>query len=125
MRGFTDRHPGARITLAEGDLVRTLDHGLQPVRWVGARRLSAAELAAAEKLRPIRIRAGALGPGTPRADLLVSPQHRVLVRSRIAQRMFGTDEVLVAAKQLLQIDGIDNDNRPQGVEASPYNVFGS
>lgn len=25
----------------------------------------------------------------------------------------------------LQIDGIDNDNRPQGVEASPYNVFGS
>ncbi len=99
--------PRAVETLAEGDLVRTLDHGLQPVRWVGARRLSAAELAAAEKLRPIRIRAGALGPGTPRADLLVSQQHRVLVRSRIAQRMFGTDEVLVAARQLCQLAGID------------------
>ena len=99
--------PRAVETLVEGDLVRTLDHGLQPVRWVGARRLSAAELAAAEKLRPIRIRAGALGPGTPRADLLVSPQHRVLVRSRIAQRMFGTDEVLVAARQLCQLAGID------------------
>ncbi|WP_052175044.1 Hint domain-containing protein [Paracoccus sanguinis] len=99
--------PRAVETLAEGDLVRTLDHGLQPVRWVGARRLSAAELAAAEKLRPIRIQAGALGPGTPRADLLVSPQHRVLVRSRIAQRMFGTDEVLVAARQLCQLAGIN------------------
>ena len=35
------------------------------------------------------------------ADLTVSPQHRVLVRSRTAQKVFGTDEVLVAAKQLL------------------------
>ena len=31
----------------------------------------------------------------------------MLVRSRIAQRMFGADEVLVAAKQLCQIDGIE------------------
>ena len=45
--------------------------------------------------------------GTPAADLVVSPQHRVLVRSAIAQRMFGTDEVLVAAKQLCLLDGID------------------
>ena len=38
---------------------------------------------------------------------ITSPQHRVLVRSRIAQKIFGTDEVLVAAKQLCQLDGID------------------
>ena len=31
----------------------------------------------------------------------------MLVRSKIAQKMFGTNEVLVAAKQLCQIDGID------------------
>ena len=31
----------------------------------------------------------------------------MLVRSKIAQKMFGTDDVLVAAKQLCQIDGID------------------
>ncbi|MFO1140216.1 MAG: Hint domain-containing protein [Paracoccus sp. (in: a-proteobacteria)] len=93
--------------LAPGDLVQTRDHGLQPIRWAGKRVLSPAELAANPKLRPIRIRKGALGRGLPAADLVVSPQHRVLVRSRIAQRMFGADEVLVAAKQLCQIDGIE------------------
>ncbi|WP_299911780.1 Hint domain-containing protein [uncultured Paracoccus sp.] len=44
---------------------------------------------------------------TATADLVVSPQHRIVVRSRIARTMFGADEVLVAAKQLCQIEGID------------------
>lgn len=92
--------------LAAGDLVRTRDAGLQPVRWVGRRVLTRADLDSAPHLRPIRIRAGALGAGTPSADLIVSPQHRVLVRSRIAQEMLGAPEVLVAAKQLLAVEGI-------------------
>lgn len=99
--------PVAVEDLKVGDLVRTRDNGLQPIRWIGSRRLGRAGLAAKPNLRPIRIRAGALGTGTPSADLLVSPQHRILVRSRIAQRMFSTAEVLVAAKQLLQLDGIE------------------
>ncbi|RDW12051.1 Hint domain-containing protein [Paracoccus thiocyanatus] len=41
------------------------------------------------------------------SDLVVSPQHRILLRSRAALRMFGTNEILAAAKQLLQIDGVD------------------
>lgn len=93
--------------LAVGDLVATQDSGLQPIRWIGRRTLDAATLAAHPKLRPVRIRKGALGAGLPEADLIVSPQHRILVRSRIAQKMFGTAEVLVAAKQLCQLDGID------------------
>ncbi|SDE50498.1 Hemolysin-type calcium-binding repeat-containing protein [Paracoccus isoporae] len=92
--------------LAVGDLVETRDAGLQPIRWIGRRHLDAATLAAHPHLRPIRIRAGALGAGLPERDLIVSPQHRMLVRSKIAQRMFGTDEVLVAAKQLCRIEGI-------------------
>ncbi len=103
----TARGPVAASDLVVGDMVRTRDAGFQPVRWVGQRRLSAARLAQARNLVPIRIKAGALGANTPATDLVVSPQHRVLVRSRIAQKMFGVDEVLVAAKQLLQIDGID------------------
>lgn len=102
--------------LQVGDLVRTRDHGLQPVRWIGGRALDKVDLAVAPKLRPIRIAAGALGAGAPTQDLLVSPQHRVLVRSSIAQRMFGSDEVLVAARQLLSLDGVEE----MSVEAIEY-----
>ena len=104
---LTARGPVPAGKLAVGDQVQTRDAGLQPIRWIGQRSLGAAELEAAPNLRPIRIRAGALGRSTPDADLIVSPQHRVLVRSKIAQKMFGADEVLVAAKQLLPVEGID------------------
>lgn len=50
---------------------------------------------------PVIIGAGALGPGMPVRDLRVSQQHRILVRGPIAQRMFGSAEVLVPAKALL------------------------
>lgn len=89
-----------------GDLVLTLDRGAQPIRWIGSRKLDI-ELACIPRLRPVRIRADALGAGVPKADLLVSPQHRVLLRSRIAARMFGAAEVLAAAKSLLGLDGIE------------------
>lgn len=93
--------------LAVGDLVETADNGLQPVRWIGSRTLDAVDLAAMPRLRPIRIRKGALGDRLPRRDLLVSPQHRMMVRSAIAQKLFGTDEVLVAAKHLVGLDGVE------------------
>ncbi len=94
-------------SLVVGDLVETADHGFQPLRWIGARTLGELELLQRRNLRPIRIAAGALGSGLPERDLLVSPQHRMLVQSKIAMRMFGKSEVLVAAKQLLLIDGVD------------------
>ena len=96
-------------TLKVGDRVATLDQGVQTVRWVGRRPLSVPTLLRYPKLRPILIPAGSLGPGIPTRDLHVSPQHRILVRSRIAQRMFDTDEVLVAAKQLVGVNGIRTD----------------
>ena len=94
-------------TLKVGDEVLTRDNGYQAIRWIGSTRVSAAALARRPELRPIRISAGALAANVPSADLLVSPQHRVLVRSKIAMRVFGAMEVLVPAKQLMQIDGID------------------
>ncbi|MFD1882342.1 Hint domain-containing protein [Paracoccus pacificus] len=92
--------------LRVGDVVETVDHGRKPVQWFDSRRLDAATLAEAPHLRPIRIAAGALGRGLPQREMLVSPQHRVLVHSRIAQRMFCVEEVLVAAKNLLALPGI-------------------
>jgi hypothetical protein len=89
-----------------GDLVATLDEGLQRVRWVGFRRLDAVDLDANPNLRPVRIEAGALGHGRPVRDLLVSPQHRVLVRARVVERMFATPETLVPAGKLVDMPGI-------------------
>ena len=87
--------------LRVGDLVETADHGPQPVRWIGGRVVPAAGAAG-----PIAIAPGALGEGLPRADLVVSPQHRVLVASAVASRMTGQAQVLVPAKQLLGLPGI-------------------
>lgn len=100
---------GARAIedLQEGDLVLTRDNGLQAIRWIGSVTFSAVEMEAQPNLRPIRIRANVLGANTPEKDLEVSPQHRILVRSKIAQHMFGTDEVLIGAKHLSEVDGID------------------
>ena len=98
--------PGARIatpggarpveTLAVGDLVVTRDHGLQPIRWIGRRTLPAIGRHA-----PIRIRPGRI-IGQER-DLIVSPQHRMLIKSHLTQLFFGESEVLVAARHL--VDG--------------------
>ncbi len=103
----TDRGLRPVEALRIGDVVQTLDHGLQPLRWIGHRHMDAAILAAKPNLRPIRIKAGALGENTPARDLVVSPQHRILLKSKIAIRMFDTQEILVPAKQLLAVDGID------------------
>lgn len=92
--------------LAPGDLVLTLDHGPQPLRWIGRRHLSAAELAAQLRFAPIRISAGALAPGLPERDLCVSPQHRMLLTGPAARRIGGSREILVAAKHLCGLPGI-------------------
>ena len=102
--------------LAVGDAVMTMDAGYQPIRWIGARRLSRAELAANPRLTPIRIRAGALGRNLPERDLVVSHQHRILVRSHVALRLFDSAEVLIPANKLLTLPGIDIAWDADGVE---------
>ncbi|MEM7176224.1 MAG: Hint domain-containing protein [Pseudomonadota bacterium] len=88
--------------LRAGDLVLTADRGAQPVRWIRSSRVIATG-----KQAPVRIRQGALGQGLPARDLMVSRQHRVLIRSAIVQRMFGAHEVLLPAIRLVGLPGID------------------
>ncbi len=71
----TARGPVPAAALREGDLVRTLDGGWQPVRAVLRRWFPATELAADPALRPVRIAAGAFGRGLPVRDMRVSLQH--------------------------------------------------
>jgi len=97
--------------LREGDAVVTKDNGAQEIQWIGSRRMTGARLFALPKLRPIRIRSGALGPDWPRQELVVSPEHRVLVRGQVAQALFNTPEVLVSARQLENGGSVVSDYR--------------
>ena len=81
--------------LKAGDLVRTRDDGLQPVRWIGRR-----SVPAEGTMAPVRISANTLGQ---HEALSVSPQHRILLRNAHAELLYGSSEVLVAARDL--IDG--------------------
>ncbi len=98
------------------DPVMTLDNGIQHIRWIGMQSVRARTLQANMNLHPIHIPASALAPGLPTADLRVSPQHRILVRSKIAERMFQDKEVLVAAKQLIGLNGIYVDDSAMRVD---------
>ncbi|WP_135507438.1 Hint domain-containing protein [Roseovarius aestuariivivens] len=109
--------PGTRIAtptgerlvedLREGDRIITRDNGLQEIRWVGRRDLTGSELRTAPHLKPILIRAGALGRGLPERDMMVSPQHRLLISNERSALYFEDREVLAAAKHLTGIEGVD------------------
>jgi hypothetical protein len=88
-----------------GDLVLTADGAVAPVRWMGRRTLQAfgpEGYLRADPLRvmPIRIRAGALGAGLPERDLLVSPDHAILI-----------DDILVQAGALVNGFSVVRENR--------------
>lgn len=87
--------------LREGDLVLTKDNGPQPIQWIGSRRMTGARFFAMPALRPIRFRTGALGIDRPDQELLVSPQHKMLVTGAVAHDLFNAHEVLVAAEELV------------------------
>ncbi len=98
--------PVAAEQLAPGMLVCTADGRAEPLRLKLERRVSALDMVLYPGLRPVLIGAGALGSGLPARDLRVSRQHRMLVRSAIARRMFGQNEVLVTAVHLTALPGI-------------------
>ncbi|MFT5786621.1 MAG: hypothetical protein ACI9KK_001981 [Ascidiaceihabitans sp.] len=103
--------PGTRIRtpdglvlvedLREGDRVQTKDNGAQEIMWKGSRRMTGARMFAMPHLRPVRIKAGALGVERPDEELLVSPSHRMLIQGKEAMALFNTPEILVAAKDLI------------------------
>jgi hypothetical protein len=93
--------------LQVGDRVITRDNGIQEIRWVGARAMSGAELEKAAHLKPVLIRQGALGNDLPERDMMVSPNHRVLVANDKTALYFEEREVLVAAKHLTGLEGVD------------------
>ena len=80
-------------TLKAGDTVMTASGTHRRVVWTGMRRVDCQTHPAPHRVWPVRVSAGALGSGSPRADLYLSPDHALFV-----------DGVLVPVKYL--IDGL-------------------
>jgi hypothetical protein len=76
--------------LRAGDRVVTQDGRLEPVVWIGRRRLRPRLHPTPAHAHPIRVRAGAFGPEMPRRDLFVSPEHAIF-----------THDVLIPARCLV------------------------
>ncbi|WP_370401600.1 tandem-95 repeat protein [Sulfitobacter sp. JB4-11] len=93
--------------LKVGDRIITRDNGMQEIRWIGARGMTGAEFEQAAHLKPVLIRQGALGNDLPERDMMVSPNHRVLIANDKTALFFEEREVLVAAKHLTHMEGID------------------
>jgi len=76
----TERADIAVEALRVGDRVRTLLRGkAQPVVWIGHRHIDCTRHPQPHKVWPVRISAGAFGPGQPCRDLWLSPDHAVYV----------------------------------------------
>lgn len=101
-----DTADGPRLieSIQSGDLVMTRDGGAQPVRWIGARTVSAMG-----QFAPICISKGVLGA---QENVYVSPLHRMLVRGWRAELLFGEAEILVPAKSLINGDTVYRSPRP-------------
>ena len=92
-------------TLKAGDMVDTLDHGPQPLLWIGRQKARAAGVFA-----PVHFDVGAIGNTTP---FKVSQQHRMMISGWKSELYFGLPEVFVAAKHLVDGDAIQI--RPGGM----------
>lgn len=101
----TDKGQVPVESLQCGDLVVTLDNELQKIRWIGHR-----TIAAENAMAPIVFAKNAIGN---RRDLRVSPQHRILMTGWRAELLFGTEEILVAAKHLVNGDTIYREPTPK------------
>ena len=103
----TPRGEMAVEDLKPGDRVITRDDGVQEIRWIGRKPVSAMDLHNDPDLRPVMIRKGALGNGLPERDMMVSSSHRMLMANEHTHVLFDEREVLVAAKHLVGQPGIE------------------
>ncbi len=108
--------PGTKIATAQGerlvqdlkpgDRVITRDNGFQEIAWVGQKDLTGKDLLDNPDLKPILVKQGSLGDNLPSQDMLLSPNHRMLVTNMETDLFFDEREVFVAAKHMVGMKGV-------------------
>lgn len=88
--------------LRKGDLIVTRDNGLQAVKLVFTRTVTEAEIAADPSLAPVRLKPRSIGPMMPQRDLLVAPDHKVLVPGYRLADMPDTASYLITARDVAE-----------------------
>ena len=109
-RPVEDLRPGDRVTLAGGGsapFLLTLARPRRFSRWDHPH-------------KPVLIAAGALGPGRPARDLILSPQHCVLATPAQLGDLAAGGECLVRAKALVGFHGI---RRMRGLASIVYHTL--
>jgi hypothetical protein len=97
VRGTRIRTPAGEVaieTLRAGDSVVTLSGQARPIVWIGQREVDCSRHPRPERVRPVRITAGAFGDGCPSRDLWVSGNHAIFFEG-----------VLIPARLL--VDGVN------------------
>jgi hypothetical protein len=92
---LTPRGEATVETLTVGDQVITHSGRLAPITWIGHRRVDCRRHPRPSAVWPVRVRAGAFAEATPRRDLLLSPDHAVLV-----------DGALIPIRHLIDDDAV-------------------
>ncbi len=90
--------------ISVGDMVWTKGSGLQPVAWVGRRTVRGTG-----PFAPVVIAPGALGNVK---ELVVSQEHRMYFCDGPTEYLFGSSDVLIAAKHLCSLPGVAIIPRP-------------
>ncbi len=83
-----------------GDMIVTRTGGLQPVRFAWSRTLAPEQMRDNPALAPVRLRPRAIGPMMPQRELIVAPDHRLLIPGYRIAGAEGEAGVLVEAIEI-------------------------
>ncbi|GHA40722.1 hypothetical protein GCM10008927_01190 [Amylibacter ulvae] len=104
----TDRGLKPIGEICVGDMVATLDNGHQAVRWVGKQCVDFMNNPEMQNHTPILIQKNAFGENRPFQELILSPQHAVMLDGWEPLVFTGQDEVFASAKSLVNETSVCN-----------------